>query len=97
VFTALAYWNWEPDPLDNISLRTEYYNDEEGQRTGAKTRYYEVGLGLQHWFSPQIEVRPELTYYRAIDASPFNIDPTGGPSYPKNHQLVAAGDIIIHF
>jgi len=98
VFTALAYWNWEPDPLNNLSLRTEYYNDEEGQRTGTKTRYWEVGLGWQHWFSPQIEVRPEVTYYRSIDAAAFNINlATGDASQAKNHQLVAAGDIILHF
>ncbi len=98
VFTALAYWNWEPTPMDNLSLRTEYYNDEEGQRTGTKTRYYEVGIGWQHWFSPQIEVRPEVTYYRSIDGAAFNNDfSTGNTAFAKNHQLLAAGDIIIHF
>ena len=38
VVTALAYWNYKVTPLDNISLRTEYYHDEEGQRTGTPTR-----------------------------------------------------------
>jgi hypothetical protein len=98
VYTALAYWNWEPTPLDNLSLRTEYYNDEEGQRTGTKTRYYEVGFGWQHWFSPQIEIRPEVTYYRSLDGLAFNNDfSTGNTSLAKNHQLMVSGDIIIHF
>ena len=98
VYTALAYWNWEPTPLDNLSLRTEYYNDEEGQRTGTKSRYYEIGIGWQHWFSPQIEVRPEVTYYRSLDGYAFNNDfSTGNTAFAKNHQLMAAGDVIIHF
>ena len=98
VFTALSYWNWQFAPMDNLSLRAEYYNDEEGQRTGVKTRYYEVGIGWQHWFSPQIEIRPEVTYYKSIDAPAFNIDiPNADYSQAKNHELLAAGDIIVHF
>lgn len=98
VFTMLAYWNWQFSPLDNLSLRTEYYNDINGQRTGTKSRYYEIGLGWQHWFSPQIEVRPEVTYYRSIDGRAFNINAAAGDSsQAKNHQLLLAGDVIIHF
>jgi hypothetical protein len=47
-------------PLDNISYRLEYFDDKEGQRTGVKTAYVETGIGWQHWFSPQIEIRPEF-------------------------------------
>ncbi|KUR81318.1 hypothetical protein AQZ50_01870 [Novosphingobium sp. Fuku2-ISO-50] len=98
VFTALAYWNWQFSPMNNLSLRTEYYNDEQGQRTGTKSRYWEMGLGWQHWFSAQIEVRPEVTYYRSIDANAFNINvATGDASQAKNHQLLVAGDLIVHF
>ena len=46
VVTALAYWNYKVTPLDNISLRTEYYHDEQGQRTGDATRYADVGSRL---------------------------------------------------
>src|SRR5205085_9308144 len=67
VFTALAYLNCRATSLDNISFRGEFYNDMEGQRTGTKTRYVEFGLGWQHWFSPQVEIRPEITYYRSLD------------------------------
>ncbi len=52
---ALAYWNYKLTPLDNLTLRTEYYHDEQGQRTGTATRYASAGLGWQHWFSPQVE------------------------------------------
>jgi hypothetical protein len=44
----------------------------EGQRTGVKTRYADFGVGSQHWLSPQIELRPEVVYYRSLDANAFN-------------------------
>ena len=35
---------------------------------GPPTDYYEFSFGWQHWLSPQIEMRPEVGYYRSIDA-----------------------------
>ena len=64
----VAYLNYKATPLDNISYRVEFYDDKQGQRTGTKTRYVETGIGWQHWFSPQIEIRPEVTYYKSLDA-----------------------------
>jgi len=86
---ALAYWNYSPDPLDNVSLRTEYYDDMQGQRTGAPAVYYDVGLGWQHWLSPQIELRPEYTWYHS-SAHSFDLG-------NKKQEGVFAGDIIAHF
>lgn len=92
-----AYINYSPNPLDNFSLRPEYYDDQEGQRTGARTGYYELSLGWQHWFSPQIEVRPELGYYRSISANAFNGNGNAGIAPTRNYTSIAQGDIIIHF
>ncbi len=98
VFTMLSYWNYAPDPLNNLSLRAEYYNDEQGQRTGTKSRYWETAFGWQHWVSPQIEFRPEIAYYRSIDGNAFNINvATGDASQAKNHQVLVSGDVIMHF
>lgn len=94
---AVAYLNYSPDPLNNFSLRPEYYFDEEGQRTGTRTGYYEVALGWQHWLSPQIELRPELGYYRSISAKAFNGNSNAGIAPDKNWTVMAAGDLIVHF
>jgi Putative beta-barrel porin-2, OmpL-like. bbp2 len=93
----LTYINYSPSKLDNISLRLEYYDDKEGQRTGTKTRYVESGLGWQHWFSPQIEIRPEFTFYRSLDAPAFNGNANLGIAPNKFTAMVGAADIIIHF
>jgi len=97
VQTYLMYLNYKPAPLDNISWRLEFYDDKEGQRTGTKTRYFETGIGWQHWFSPQIEIRPEFTYYRSLDAPAFNGNPNFGIPFNKNFALIGAADVIFHF
>jgi hypothetical protein len=88
-YGTVAYWNFSPNARNNFSLRTEYYDDPEGQRTGFATSYYDVGIGWQHWLSPQVEFRPEFTSYWASKPS-FNLG-------TKNYERVFSGDIIWHF
>jgi hypothetical protein len=55
---------------------------------------------LQHWFSPQVEIRPEVTYYRSFNAPAFNgnFNATPTPIAPnKSYMWLFAGDIIFHF
>jgi Putative beta-barrel porin-2, OmpL-like. bbp2 len=103
VFTSLLYVNYRISSFDNLSWRGEFYNDMEGQRTGTKTRYVEFGMGWQHWYSPQVEIRPEITYYRSLDANAFNGNSNaaaaaGGPIFTdRNYAWVASMDLIWHF
>jgi hypothetical protein len=97
VQTYLMYLNYSPQPLDNISYRLEFFDDKQGQRTGVKTRYVETGIGWQHWFSPQIEIRPEVSFYRALDAAAFNGNANMGIAPNKKSALIGSADIIIHF
>jgi hypothetical protein len=93
----LWYLNYSPTKLDNISWRMEWFDDVEGQRTGTKTNYIETGIGWQHWFSPQIEIRPEFSFYRSLNAPAFNGNPNLGIAPNKNTALIGSADIIIHF
>jgi hypothetical protein len=95
--TFLTYVNYRITPLDNISYRAEYVNDYQGQRTGTKTAYFETGIGWQHWFSPQIEIRPEVSYYKSLDAFAFNGNANLGIAPNRNYAIIALSDIIIHF
>ncbi len=93
---AVMYLNYSPEPLDNFSLRPEIYSDPQGQRTGTAATYWEISIGWQHWFSPQIEMRPEIGYYHSNGANAFN----GGAANPggnRNWTLLGAGDVIWHF
>jgi Putative beta-barrel porin-2, OmpL-like. bbp2 len=96
-YGTVAYINYSPDPMNNFSFRPEYYYDPEGQRTGTRTGYYEVGFGWQHWLSPQIEFRPEIDYYRSISAKAFNGNANAGIAPTKNYTVIGAMDVIIHF
>jgi hypothetical protein len=105
LWTVLAYLNWKFTPLDNLSFRPEFYDDMNGQRTTVKTRYTNFAVGWQHWFSPQVEIRPEIAYYHSLDANAFNGNfnaapgAVGGGVIPpsKNWELVASADLIWHF
>jgi hypothetical protein len=101
---TVMYWNYRYSAMDNFSFRPEFYDDEEGQRTGTRTRYLNWGLGWQHWFSPQIEVRPEVNYYHSINANAFNgnfdgnaFQQSGVVTPTKNYTWIGAIDAIIHF
>jgi hypothetical protein len=94
---TVAYLNYQFSPLDNISFRPEFYDDEEGQRTGTKATYLNFGLGWQHWLSPQIELRPEIDWDRSIDAKAFNGNVNAGIAPNKNYTVMVAADAILHF
>jgi hypothetical protein len=95
--TFLQYTNYRWSDLDNISFRTEFFDDMQGQRTGTKTRYFDAAIGWQHWFSPQVYIRPEFTYYRSLDAPAFNGDANAGVAPTSSNAFIAAVDIIWKF
>jgi hypothetical protein len=45
---------------------------------------------------PQIEVRPEVSYYKSLDAFAFNGNPNLGIPANRNYAIIGAADIIIH-
>ncbi len=97
VFTSVMYLNYRINGLNNISFRGEFYNDMQGQRTGVKTRYVESGIGWQHWLSPQVEFRPEVTWYHSLDANAFNGNSNAGILPSRNYAVVGSMDLIWHF
>jgi hypothetical protein len=50
----MLYVNYSPNKLNNFTLRTEFFMDPHGQRTGLVTNYVNAALGWQHRLSPQI-------------------------------------------
>jgi hypothetical protein len=84
------YLNIQLDPADMLSIRNEFVDDHDGQRTGFATRYSSHTVGMTHWVSQDLEIRPELRYERAYDFPAYD----GGR---KNHQAVALIDAILHY
>jgi hypothetical protein len=93
----LQYTNWRITDLDNVSFRSELYDDMQGQRTGTKTWYADFGIGWQHWFSPQVYIRPEFTFYHSFDAPAFNGNANRGIAPNQDNAFIASADIIWKF
>jgi hypothetical protein len=89
-WSALAYLNYKVTPRDNTTWRVEFFDDQNGQRTGFKTRYFNNAIGWQHWFSPSVLIRPEIAYYTSLDADAFD-------NGKKDRLTVFAPDIIWKF
>jgi hypothetical protein len=98
-YAALAYINYTPDRLDNISFRPEFFDDPNGWRTGTgkPVKYVDFTLSWQHWLSPQVEFRPEISWWRSYRAPAFNGDAYAGISGNKFDMTEFASDVIIHF
>ncbi len=101
-WSVVTYLNYKFTPLDNISWRMEYFNDITGQRTGIKTSYFNYALGWQHWFSPTVEVRPEVAFYNSLKAPAFEQNPPLLQTSPttigtKSHIAIMSADLIWHF
>ena len=98
-YGALAYVNYTLDRLDNFTFRPEFYDDPNGWRTGTgkPVKYMEFTLGWQHWLSPQIEFRPEISYWRSFRTPAFNGDAYAGIAPDKFATTEFASDVIIHF
>ena len=94
---TVAYLNYSPNALNNISFRPEWYDDMEGQRSGVRANYVNFGLGWQHWLSPQIEFRPELDWDRSLGAKAFNGNSNAGIPPNKSYAVVGAMDMLFHF
>ena len=92
------YLNYSPDALNNFSFRPEFYWDPQGQRTGSAARYGNLAAGWQHWWSPQVEARPEIAYYHSFNTPAFNGNSNDSRFPPnKSNQVIVSGDIIWHF
>ncbi len=96
-YATTAYLNYSPNPMDNFSFRPELFWDPEGQRTGTATHYGNLAFGWQHWYSPQIEVRPEIAYYHSFGVAAFNGNANAGIAPNHNSEVVLSGDIIWHY
>jgi hypothetical protein len=84
------YINKEFSAHDYISFRTDFLNDQKGQRTGYQTRYYENTLSWTHWFGTTVQIRPEIRYDHSFDRPAYDNGAT------KN-QFIYAIDIVYHY
>ena len=73
-----------------IGIRTEFYDDLSGQRTGYQTGIFEATIGWNHYFSDDIYVRPELGQYHALNMNMFDVG-------KKRDMTMFAMDMIVRY
>jgi hypothetical protein len=87
---VLNYVEKQFSKRDYFTIRNEFFDDAQGQRTGFKTKYSEHLLGWGHWIGTTILLRPELRYERSYDVPAYN-------NGTKKDQLIFASDVIFFF
>ncbi|HXP01029.1 MAG TPA: outer membrane beta-barrel protein, partial [Luteibacter sp.] len=89
-YGIVNYINVALNSSNMISFRNEWYNDKDGQRTGFATRYTSHTLGMTHWVSQDLEIRPELRYDHSYDVAAYD-------KGDKRSQVTALVDVILHY
>lgn len=89
-FGAVNYLELKVAKNDFVSFRTDYLDDQYGERTAFKTQYMSFTLGLTHQFSEEVALRPELRYEFATSAKPYD-------NGRKKDQTTFNMDLIVRF
>jgi hypothetical protein len=77
-------------PKDFITFRNEVWRDEEGERSGFPSTYTSNAIGLTHNFSPLLQVRPEIGYYRSWNVPAFDLG-------TRKNEIFAGFDVTLRF
>ena len=77
--------DYQINPKNFISVRSQYPDDIEGQRTGFKTKYTERTISWNHWLDSTLVFRPELRCDRSCETPAFN------NGTKKGQMMFAAG------
>jgi hypothetical protein len=89
-YGAVNYTEFMISHKDFITVRNEWWKDERGMRSGFPGTYTSHAIGLSHNFTPELQVRPEIGYYRNWTNPAFDLGTKQG--------LVLAGvDVTLRF
>jgi len=67
-WALVNYLNYEHDAHNSWSWRSDFLDDNTGQRTGFKGEFLEFDLGYTHWVGDAFELRPEARYEYQLTA-----------------------------
>lgn len=94
------YLEYKFSSRDFVSFRTDYMNDPQGWRTGYRTSYGSLTLGVTHHFSPLTWIRPEVRiekdFAKGVNVYD-NLEAASGYVGTKNYQSTLGIDLIQWF
>jgi len=89
---AVNYLQYLVDKKSYVSIRNDYFNDPQGQRSGFATAYSSHTVGYIRDVFDWLTVRPEVRYERAYMPHETPYDNGSKPS-----QFTIASDVIVKF
>ena len=89
-YGILNYTMFQTSKRDYITIRNEWWNDPQGERSGFATSYSSHTIGFSHQFNDYFMVRPEIAYYHSYNAAAFDLG-------TKTNQLVLGCDATWRF
>jgi hypothetical protein len=89
-YAVLNYTMLQLSPHDFLTVRNEWTKDEHGTRYGFPGNYSSNTVGITHNFTPLLQVRPEIGYYRSWNVRAFD-------NGTRNNMLLAGFDVTLRF
>jgi hypothetical protein len=72
-YGLVNYTMFQISKRDYITLRNEWWRDEDGMRSGFASHYSSHTIGLSHQFNDVLMIRPEVGYYRSYNVPAFDL------------------------
>ncbi len=85
---AVNYTEYKLGPKDFLSVRNDWLDDVNGERTGFATQYASWTVGVTHSLTALTEIRPEIRYDRAFNGPTPYDDGTRRDQYTFNVDII---------
>jgi hypothetical protein len=89
-FGVLNFTILELGKYDFLTFRNEYFKDTDGERTGYRGVYTSNAIGWSHNFTPEIQFRPEIDFFRNWTGPAFD-------NGTRKNEFFVAFDFTVHF
>jgi hypothetical protein len=89
-YAVLNYTMFQLSPKDFFTVRNEWTNDEHGTRYGFAGTYSSHAVGWTHNITPQLQIRPEIGYYRNYNGPAFD-------NGTRRDMFLAGFDVTLRF
>jgi hypothetical protein len=89
-YAVLNYTMFEVSKRDFLTVRNEWTQDEHGTRYGFAGNYSSHTVGWTHNFTPELQVRPEIGFYRNYNTPAFD-------NGTRKNMLQAGFDVTLRF
>jgi hypothetical protein len=72
-FGVVNYTMFQTSKKGFITVRNEWWKDTDGERSGFPGTYSSHTIGFTHNFTPELQIRPEIGYYRNWTMPAFDL------------------------